>query len=77
MEHKVIDIIKLWEEQYTPTDIQKEIVNHRATTCDSCPHLKFNESNQFFFCGGCGCSLGSKLFNPQKEELCPLNMWQK
>jgi hypothetical protein len=77
MKYKLIDIINIWEEQYTPSDLQKEIINHRATVCEECPQLKFNESNQFFFCGGCGCSLGNKLFNPQKAGLCPLNNWEK
>jgi len=77
MKYKVIDIIKLWEEGYNPSDLQKEIVNSRASVCDGCDKLRFNESNNFFYCGACGCPLGNKLFNPNQQGLCPLDKWEK
>ena len=77
MEHKLIDIVKLWETETLPQDIQKEVANHRASICDSCDKLRYNEQNKFYFCGGCGCPLGNKIFNPHLEGVCPLNKFNK
>lgn len=75
---KVIDIIKLWEGQNpNATDLQKEIAESRANTCDGCDKLRFNQGVGFFYCGECGCPLGNKIFNPQKLGLCPLDKWEK
>jgi hypothetical protein len=77
---KIVDIIKIWEDGYAPNDLQKEIANHRAEMCDGCDKLRFNESSNFFFCAGCGCPIGHKLFtpnNPDGSSLCPLDKWKK
>jgi hypothetical protein len=77
---KLVDIVKIWEDGYNPSDIQKEIVNHRANTCDGCDKLKFNDSGNFFFCGACGCPMGNKIFYPMQAKdsgTCPLNKWEK
>tara|TARA_R110002012_G_C11185411_1_gene557654 strand:- start:99 stop:344 length:246 start_codon:yes stop_codon:yes gene_type:complete len=79
---KINDIKKGWQNYLDESNIDKEIVNKRATICSECKHAKQGKLLTFikdrlqeiqgYYCGLCKCPLSAKV---RSETKCDIDKW--